>query len=247
MINTIQLQPHTTSTIPLHIESPETFSARTAIEIHVQPSAITDAIMATLTRNDETGQILIPTLTLTELAQKNFLLLETLEPHTFRDYVLTFKPIDNPPSTLQRQITPMEITYGIEVITPPLSQQNTQLQTPLPSPISSPIPSPTSTPIPSPTPTSHPFKNTLTSAASSPTPSINMHEPQVLGITTAEASTDSAIQLNAPPKPPPIFFILLFTGIALIIIVFARKSRFAPRAKKLSPSNKTESMTPPKS
>lgn len=217
MIHTIQLQPHSTSTIPLHIESPETFSARTAIEVHVQESPITNAIIASLTRNDETGQILIPTLTLTELAQKKFLILETLEPHSFRDYVLTLESINNLSSTLQRQTTPIEITYGIEVIAPP-SQQISSSQTPIPTP--------------SPTLPTHPPKNTPTPTPSSPTPTPNIQEPQVLGITTVEASTQSAIQFNAPPKPPPIFFILLFTCVALIIALLARNLRFVTRSKK---------------
>lgn len=203
MINTIQLQPHTASTIPLHVESPATLSARTAVEIHVQESLITNAIMATLTRNDETGQILIPTLTLTELAQKKFLPLEMLEPHSFRDYVLTLEPINNPPSSLQRQSTLMEITYGIEAIAPLPSQQISPLQTPIPTP-----------------------------TPSSPTPNPNIQDPQVLGITTAQASTQSAIQFNAPPKPPPIFFILLFTCVALVIALLAKNLRFVTRAKK---------------
>jgi hypothetical protein len=57
MTNSIQLQPHTSSTIPLHIESPQILSARTAIEVTAQQSIITDSISITLTRNDETGQI----------------------------------------------------------------------------------------------------------------------------------------------------------------------------------------------
>lgn len=224
MISTIQLQPHTTSNIPLHIESPESLSARTAIEIHMQESAITDAIMATLTRNDETGQILIPTLTLTEFVQKKFLTLETLEPHTMRDYVLTLKPIDNLPLSLQRQSTPMEITYGIEAIAS--SQQISPQQQPLPSPV------PLFVPLPSPTSLPHLFKNTSSPLPSSTNPTPNLQKPQVLGVSTAQASTHSAIHLNTPPKLPPTFFILLFTVLALIIFLVVRNSKFAPRIKK---------------
>ena len=225
MINTIQLQPHTTSTIPLHIESPATLPARTAIEIIAPQSIITDSITVTLTRNDETGQILIPTTTLSNLIHKKFTILETLEPHSLREYVLTFQPIASLQPELQRQNTPLEIKYGIEVIESPASQYP------------SPKPTPSAVPSPSPITELKTLQAKIFTASaqetptSSPTPTQTLN-PQVLGVTTTNSSSQSAIHFNVLPKLPPIFFLLLFTGVAVSIYAMIRNSKVATREKR---------------
>ncbi len=228
MMNKIQLQPHSTSTIPLHVESPISRSARTAIEIIAPQSPITDSILTTLSRNDETGQILIPTTPLSNLIHKKFILLETLEPHSLRDYVLTFQPIASLQPELQRQTTPFEMKYGIEEIDFPSSQNINTTSSLNPSHN------------PTPPPSSPSNLKTLQSTAftkppqeiptTSPTPTPE-HHPQVLGVTTTNASSQSALHFNTPPKLPPIFFLLLFTGIAVSIYAIVKNMRFAARER----------------
>lgn len=190
------LSPNTTATFPIHFES-LSYTARSAIRLQSDITTLTQSLLVTLRRNDETNHEFFSRVPLSTLVQQGYTTLETLEPHTFRDYVFVFEPTDSA-EQFQNQSTPLTIHYGLEYIASP---------SPSPSPL-----------------VKHTViqRTAFTEIESAPLPSPTpFPSPQVLGVST-EIATPSSWYAIPPVNPPLIFVFLLSTGVLFALYFTAR-------------------------
>jgi len=190
------LSPNATATLPIHFES-LSYTARSAIQLQSDITTLTQSLFVTLQRNDETNHVFFSRVPLSALVQQGYTTLETLEPHTFRDYIFVFEPIDSA-DQFQNQSTPLTIHYGLEYIASP---------SPSPSPLEKDMV------------TQHiAFTETESIPPPSPTP---FPSPQVLGASTEDA-TQSSWYAPFPLYSSLIIFFLFSVGVLFALYFTTR-------------------------